>query len=191
VSDLIRLFIAIDISDTVRDMLAGVQERMRRGQLPVAWAAPAGMHLTLRFLGATPADRMVSIAAAMRAAAAVAPPFTLSTGAPGAFPNMQRPAVLWMGVGGAVEQLDQLHAALSSALMPLGYAPEERPFHPHLTLGRVRGEIADAARARIAAALRENSAPPLAWRVDRIHLYQSELTPEGARYTRLHDVQLG
>ncbi|HMO56765.1 MAG TPA: RNA 2',3'-cyclic phosphodiesterase [Roseiflexaceae bacterium] len=182
-----RLFIAIDISAAVRDGLAALQTQLLRRHLPVTWAAPVGMHLTLRFLGETPAGQLVSINTAMQAAANRCGIFTLATAAPGAFPDMHEPAVLWIGVGGDIEQLLWLYTALGRALEPLGFAHDERPFRPHLTLGRVRDR---SAHTEIAAAMRELFLPSITWQVDHIALYRSERMPQGPRYTRLSGVQL-
>src|SRR5690242_6423167 len=96
------------------------------------------MHLTLRFLGDTSSDEVPAIGQAMRGALGERPPIALHLAQIGAFPSLQRPSVVWAGVGGDTSALAQAQSDLEQSLAALGIAREVRPFHPHLTLGRVR-----------------------------------------------------
>lgn len=179
-----RLFIALDLPATVRAELAGAQARLRAGRYPVRWADPAGMHLTLQYLGEADAGVVASLLAAL--AAIERAPFQLDLGRLGAFPNLRQPRVVWAGVGGDTAALAGLQRAVVAATAPLGFGAEERAYTPHLTLGRVRGEAGrDELRAlgeAVAAAPRPS---PLAWQAGPPILFQSTLTPGGAVYTPL------
>lgn len=187
-----RLFVAIDLSDAARRELATLQERLRRQALPVRWTEPAGAHLTLKFLGATDRDRVPAIAEALGMVAARSSPFTIYTSAPGAFPNVRRPRVLWLGLAGPLERLAAVQEAVDMALESLALPRETRPFRPHLTLGRVRegATIGDpGALAAAFAALGKRPAAPLP--VTALRLMRSELQRAGARYTPLAILPFG
>src|SRR5215208_3631370 len=141
--EVFRLFIAAVLPQEVKTALVAAQEDLRLGRPPVRWVAPAGMHLTLRFLGDTSSERLPAIEQAMRGTLAGHQPMTLQLTSIGAFPNPLRPSVVWAGVGGATSALERAQADLEAGLAAIGIARETRAFHPHLTLGRVRRD-ADA-----------------------------------------------
>lgn len=186
-----RLFIAADLPADVKDELAATQARLRRGAPPVAWVAPAAMHLTIRFLGDTVPARVADLQAALVAALAAHPPPRLQLSGAGAFPNDRRPAVLWVGLGGSVVALGRAQASIEAALQGIGIAPEPKPFHPHLTLGRVRRDASQEQRQKLGEALRALPPPaPLAWTLERVILYRSELRSSGPIYTEIADWRL-
>lgn len=183
-----RLFVALELPEAARAALDEAQQRLRRGAAhPVAWVKPASIHLTLHFLGEADATQTPGILAALTAAQATAPArFHLALAAPGAFPNLRRPQTLWVGVGGDLAALEQVQRAVGAALTPLGFPPEDRPFRPHLTLGRVRREATPAQRAALGAALAElPPLPPIAWPGGPPILFESTLAPGGAVYRAL------
>ena len=191
-----RLFVAIDLSDEARDALATAQRVCRRHGpgLPVRWVDPQGAHLTVKFLGEVARERVAAIEGALRRIASMHQPFHLRTGPPGAFPNERRPRVLWLGLTGPLDRLGGLRDGVELALHELGFPREDRPFHPHLTLGRVR-EAVEARSGRpagLAAAFAElhggASAP---FPVDALRLMRSELGPGRPRYTTLAVARLG
>ena len=190
-----RLFIAVGLSPDARAAFTAAQDELRRLDLPVRWVAPHGAHLTLKFLGDTDPALVTPLGDTLRAVATEQQPFALRLAAPDAFPNWRRPRVLWLGLTGALDRLQGLHAALEAALTPLGIPREHRPFAPHLTLGRVRDDRARAlanAAPRIDEALtrlvaRRGTPLPVA----TLHLIRSNLHPAGARYTTLRTAPLG
>ena len=183
----IRAFIAVDLPDDARDTLgqvgAALAGRTPRGA--VKWVRPELMHLTLRFLGDTPVDRLPAIVAALDATAAAHAPFTLHLTDVGCFPSPRQPRVVWVGLGGDEKALPALKATLDTALVPLGWPPDDKPFRAHLTLGRVR-EGADARGVDWSTPV-----PPRAIPVAALHLIESQLRPEGAVYTVRHSSGLG
>jgi RNA 2',3'-cyclic 3'-phosphodiesterase len=155
----------------------------------VAWVAPGNLHLTLKFLGAVPETRIESIAGALSAASLEANPFQARIRGLGAFPSAGRPRVVWAGVTeGAAEMID-LARRVDTALAALGLPRDERPFSPHVTLGRVRrpGRNLALTDALGSATAREFGQ----MRVPSASLMRSELGPRGARYTELAAVRLG
>jgi 2'-5' RNA ligase len=186
-----RLFIAAELPADVKAELVAIQTRLRRANPPVAWVAPEAMHLTLRFLGDTSAALIPVLEAAIRTSLAPFAAMALCLSGVGAFPNDRRPSVIWAGVGGAVAGLARAQAGIEAALGSMGIAPEPRPFHPHLTLGRVRRETDHDQRARLGDAIRALPPPaPLAWPVERVVLFRSELRREGPVYTAIVDCRL-
>ena len=178
----IRAFIAIDLPPDVKRALADAAATLN-GRVPrgtVRWVRPEQMHLTLRFLGDTPTERLPALADALDTLAAGHTPFTLHLTDIGGFPNARRPRVVWVGLGGEEAKLLALVAALESALRPLGWPPEDKPFRAHLTLGRVKDERA-AQGVDWSAAV-----PALDVPVTALHLIESQLRPEGPVYTVRH-----
>jgi RNA 2',3'-cyclic 3'-phosphodiesterase len=186
-----RLFIAAELPPAVKAALAAAQERLRYGNPPVKWVAPEAMHLTLRFLGDTDAALLPPLGAAVRATLVGYRSMTLHLTTAGAFPNERRPSVVWAGVGGATAALGQAQAAIESAVELLGFPREPRPFHVHLTLGRVRRDATPAQQMRLGESIR--ALPPFApapWSIERVILFRSELRSDGPIYTEIADCRL-
>ncbi len=187
----LRLFIAIELPDEVQAVLAEARKRLAGRTLAVRWVDVAGAHLTLKFLGATPAHRVEAIKEAVQTVARLHAPFMLRTAGLGVFPRPNEPRVVWIGVEGDVPRLRALHADVERYVAPLGYPTEKRPFSPHLTLGRTVKGATRPEFATIGAAVAAAEAPPAAmWPVGVISLMRSELGPGGARYTAMARVNL-
>ncbi len=200
-SETLRLFIAIQLPDPIRDSIAQVQTGLRRidGKGLVRWTAVDSIHLTLKFLGETPADRRTEIEPALCQAVASHKSFALALDGVGSFIRRGAPEIVWAGVGGDLGALHGLRDSVEQAIAPLGFPTEARPFSPHLTIGRARPNAAP----RDLAALREpleklNSAErrPFGgsntdWAVNEVLLMRSDLRREGAVYTALAYCPLG
>ncbi len=188
-----RLFVALDPPEPVRRRLAalGVDLRRTAGRHAdeVRWVPPENVHLTLQFLGAVPEERVAEVQGAVRAAAASARPLSLGLKGAGGFPNARRPRVVWAGIAGEVAELGALVAELGRRLAPLGFAPEERPFSAHLTLGRARdGRGAPGLAGALAHAAEADGTP---WRAADVVLFESHLSPKGPRYEAILRAPLG
>lgn len=147
----------------------------------MAWVAAENLHVTLKFLGGVDEGRLADVGAALERAASV-PAFEVAVQGLGAFPSLNRPRVLWAGTSGS-SAFTRLAESVDRGLVALGFAPEERGFTPHVTLGRVREPRRDPG---LAGALEAAASRPFgALRVDRVSLMQSDLSPRGARYTEL------
>ncbi len=187
----IRTFIAIELPDEVRAGLAGIQEELKRRGEGVKWVRPEGIHLTLKFLGNVPADRIEEIIRAVREACVGFSPFQLSFAGLGCFPNLRRPRVIWVGVEGETETLARLQKAIEDNLDALGFPREKRGFSPHLTLGRVRREVGSGERRRLGQLIEATATDQLGEMVvESISVMRSDLKPTGAVYTRLAVVKL-
>lgn len=179
----IRAFIAIELPAPVRSALVEAGRKLERGleRGAVRWVKPEAMHLTLRFLGDTDVKLLPGLGAAMDGLSAGRAPFEMRLGGLGCFPNARRPRVIWVGLrddaGQAPAPLLALKRDLDAALRPFGFDPEDKPFQAHLTLGRVRED------GRIRDLSLEAAVPDLAMTVAALHLIESDLRPEGPRYT--------
>lgn len=183
----IRAFIAIDLSDEAKAVLANVSDTLasQTAQGAVKWVASQRMHLTLRFLGKTPLDKLDELAAALDGVAQEHAPFALRLDALGCFPNERRPRVIWVGVEGDVARAEALRAAIEEKIEPLGWKPEEKSFRPHLTLGRVKDN-----KATIDLPWGQGVAPAVI-NVEEIVLFESQLHGSGPRYLARHVSRLG
>jgi len=188
----VRSFIAIKLPDELKRGLTQLQAQLKLGNQPsVKWVDPNSIHLTLKFLGNVPVDRIGNITGAMEKAAQGISPFHLEVKDLGVFPNLRRVQVVWVGISGQVERLSQLQQRIESNLAPLGFAPESRPFTPHLTLARVRDQASPDERQRfgqLIANARFEAAFTL--EVESISLMRSQLTREGAIYSQISSVGL-
>lgn len=188
----IRSFIAIELPSGIKAELASLEERLKRDQhYFVKWVDPEGVHLTLKFLGnIAPATVPKIIEALTRAAQGISPLF-LQLGGLGAFPNLKRPRVVWVGIGGEVEKLALLQRAVDSVLSPLGFSPESRAFSPHLTLGRLRERVSPGESQDFGQwASSVDSEAGNSFEVTSISLMKSQLTPDGAIYSQLASIEL-
>ena len=188
----VRSFIAIELPDRLKEELVQLQVKLKLGkQAGVKWVDPYSIHLTLKFLGNVAVDRIGEITGAMEAAAQGIPPFHLEVKELGVFPNLRRVQVVWVGVSGEVDKLGQLQQCLESRLAHLGFTPESRPFTPHLTLARLRNGVSVDERQRFGKLIAGTGfEATCAIEVEAISLMRSQLTREGAIYSRISSVGL-
>lgn len=187
----LRLFIAIDLPPAVRSVLHDAQSRLRGQRVAVRWVNPDGAHLTLKFLGAVEPSRVDDLKDRMQAIAARHNPFALRTGELGVFPDLRRPRVVWLAVNGDRSALQRLRDDVEATIAPLGFPTEDRPFSPHLTLGRTHKDVTPSQRAEVGRAVAQTTAPDcVSFNVNEIVLMRSELAPPGARYTPLMQARL-
>ena len=188
----VRSFIAIELPDEVKAGLVQLEAQLKLSKIPsVKWVDPYSIHLTLKFLGNIAVDRISEITEVMKEAARGLSPFHLEVKGLGVFPNLKRVQVVWVGVGGEVDKLSQLRQRIESSLVPLGFTAESRPFTPHLTLARLRDRALPDERQRLGqfiAATKFESVYTI--KVDAINLMRSQLTREGAIYSRLSAIEL-
>jgi 2'-5' RNA ligase len=183
----LRLFVAVELPAHVLQQLNAVQHAMQReARLDgLRWVRPEGIHLTLKFLGETPAARQKDIEGAIGRGTSGVAPFGLSLGALGKFGSRLAPRVLWVDVRGDVESLKRLQGQVERELAQLRYSPENRAYSAHLTLARVPQERARELAAPLDEAIAATAPPAAEWTVDEVSLMRSELRPSGAVYTRL------
>ncbi|MBK8931758.1 MAG: RNA 2',3'-cyclic phosphodiesterase [Chloroflexi bacterium] len=183
----IRAFLAVTMPVAVQEELGKVTAVLA-GQTPersVRWVKPDLMHLTLRFLGDTAVSNLPAITAVLDEVGRQVAPFALHLGGLGCFPNRKRPRVIWVGLEGDKTPLLAMKQAVDAALVPLGWAVEERPFQAHLTLGRVN-DGRSVGNLDLATKVEE-----LAVGVTAVHLIESQLQRSGPVYRVRHSSRLG
>jgi 2'-5' RNA ligase len=180
--DGIRAFVAIRLSPEVDEAVEGFQTSLRKCGGEISWTRRTAFHLTLRFLGNRVAPDVVrNMIDGLGAIASATSPFTVQVRGAGAFPSLNRPRVIWIGM--ANEQLSRLAAEVEALSLKCGFAPERRRFTPHLTIGRVRNPSRNVTmREALEAAAERDFGSCL---IASIALYRSHLSPHGATYETL------
>lgn len=189
----VRAFIAIELDETINVALTDLQEQLKAEapQGSVRWARPEGIHLTLKFLGNVPANRMEEVKLALTQACAGFPSLSFSVGGLGCFPHTRRPRVVWVGVQEESGTLARLQKAIEDGMEKLGFAPEGRRFHAHLTLGRTQRRASAGDVRRLGQLVEETNIGELGRMEARVvSLMRSDLRPTGAVYTQLAAVEL-
>lgn len=172
------MFVAVPVGDEARDAIRDLVDRLKSdprlpGAARLRWAISDNLHLTMRFLGATPPSRVADVVAAAEAAVAGLDPIEIRLVGAGAFPSAARPRVVWLGIERGAPELAHLATRLGEELAARGWPPDDRPFRAHLTLGRsdgVPGAAAAVAGLQVAAADLD-----AAWSADRLVVYRSVL----------------
>lgn len=185
-----RIFIAVELPGPVVEHLEMLQNRMEGMLENVRWVKPASIHLTLKFLGDTDSETLEPLSRAVRKHTVSQKAFTLSLADTGAFPNMTRPRIIWVGLGGDRESLSGLQQRIESELEGLGYGKENRSFRPHLTLGRVTSSPGGIAGLKEAMEW-NNAVEAPSFTVEGLTLFKSDLQPRGAVYTPLERYSFG
>jgi 2'-5' RNA ligase len=185
-SDHVRAFAAICLPDVLKqrigEFVASLQQGLGRNL--IRWTQPEQVHLTLKFFGNVAGEQVPSLVAALEQSVAGLAQFELRLGELGAFPSLGRPRVIWLGLLGNRTAAEELQTRVDRSTRDFGNHSEARPFHPHLTLGRVR-EFGSASR-QVGERLRSTSCPLTgAWQVEGISLMQSRLSPKGSSYLEL------
>ena len=182
-----RLFVALDIPAEVRQAIGEMIARLRDVARGARWVRAEGVHLTLKFIGEIPAERVASIEAELRGANVVAPVEVRFRGA-GFFPNERHPRVFWAGVE-ASPNLAELARDVDQRLSHLGIAAETREFRPHLTLARFESEDG---LPRLREEIKKLEPFDFgSMRASEFYLFQSELGRGGAKYTKLASFPFG
>lgn len=184
----IRTFIALELPPAVINLLREVQQELKRLKLGARWVRPENIHLTLKFLGDINPDDIGRIGDAMIGAAADIPPLTLSVRQIGVFPGIKRPRVIWIGLGGNIQELLALQGRLETELDTLGFPREKRAFKAHLTLGRIKQAANPDVIGRMMRQYASLSSEEFT--CDQVTLFKSDLKPSGAVYTKLKQTEL-
>ena len=186
-----RLFVAVELPGQLRRSLDQLQHDLQRQLQGLRWVRPEGIHLTLKFLGETPRERLEEIKSAVGSGVAGVPALELHFGRLGTFGSGSAPGVLWLDLRGDLDTLARLHSQVDAALADAGFRRDTRPFAAHLTLARVRPETARSVAEPLANAIRSVPVPEAVVPVREVSLMLSKLGPAGAAYARLDAWPLG
>lgn len=183
----LRAFIALPLEDRLLQNLTKLQDLLRRTGADVNWVKPGSIHLTLAFLGPLRQDEVQELIRALDRNLPTCTPLNLTAAGTGTFGRKHRPTVIWAGIkeNPALQELEQ---KIRYALQTAGIAYDARPFTPHLTLGRVKS---NTAIDTLLKTLKDNKTKKIGrTRIEAVHLMNSTLTPTGAEYSILHQINL-
>jgi 2'-5' RNA ligase len=184
----IRCFIALNLPAEIKGRLAELEARLKEARADVSWVKPENIHLTLKFLGGVEEARVPLVKRAVQEGLRREGPLVLTLAGLGVFPNPRSPRVVWVGVGGDTERLQDLQERLEQALGEVGFPREARSFSPHITLGRMRSRQGAASLMELVGHLGANEVGSL--KAESIELMRSQLHPAGAVYTILESFSL-
>lgn len=192
VMEQIRSFIAVELPDDLKLAMFRLQERLKAGsRAPVKWVSPENTHLTLKFLGNIDTVVVDDVRGALREAARGIPAIRLGAGGLGVFPHKNRVQVVWVGLTGELEKLQELQQRIDKELTPLGFPVEKRAFSPHLTIARLRDRATVSDCQNMGRLVEQTDFKNnLEFVVKSVSLMKSQLTREGPVYTRLDSVNL-
>ena len=178
----IRCFVAVEIPESIQALIRPVQTHLQSQIRKASWTKQGNFHLTLKFLGDVRPEAINDISEAIQRVTDTHSPFSIAFGGIGAFPNLARPRVIWMGMKQGASTVSRLAKAVNLELAHLGFSTDNR-FHPHLTLARLRTAMNLEPLKNI---LRKyDTIDGGSMRINEITLMQSQLHPNGAVYTPL------
>lgn len=183
----IRSFIALELSDEAKNEVSRVAKELKDTGSDVKWVRADSVHMTLKFLGNIEEEKIADVVKRLDDTAAMFGAFDAVLGELGSFPKWEYVKVIWVGIGEGAEDMISIATAVEDAMCREGFPKEDRKFSPHVTIGRVR---TPKNRDRLKKAASSITIKPVRSRISRIVLYRSELTPQGAVYTPLHEAKL-
>jgi 2'-5' RNA ligase len=179
---MVRTFLAIDLPGTQRKILEEHQDRWKSAKADVRWIYPSNMHLTLKFLGEIQESSTKSLTTVCKEVCCLYSGFSLFLNGTGIFPNLRRPRILWIGIGGETGLLCKLQDNIETALEEKGFPREDRVFRPHLTVGRIRSP---RKLSRLLEVFVKDEIVIKPFTVKEVIVYKSQLTPHGPLYSPL------
>jgi 2'-5' RNA ligase len=185
---MIRVFLAIELSSGIRKNLSSLQQQLKATLPPINWVRPESIHLTLKFLGYVDPSLVSQLLSALEPIGEKHAPFSVAIQGLGVFPQVKHPRIFWVGLTGNTQALQDLVFEIDVVLETMGFPPEEKTYHPHLTLARIKRENAKVGSALIRTKALESDQHLGTLVVDGFTLFQSDLDSSGARYTSLWTV---
>jgi 2'-5' RNA ligase len=186
---LIRSFLAIELPKPILKKIEEVQGDLRSTHADVRWVNPEKIHLTLKFFGNIEESRIDLLLKSIEEPIRNTLPFSLKVRGVGAFPNLKNPRVIWIGLVNGREVLISFQKQIETQLEKIGIQPEDRPFNPHLTLGRMRSS---RGKVELAGRMEKHKEEEFGdFQVERVILFKSDLRPTGPIHTPLRDMKLG
>lgn len=186
-----RTFIAIELPREIKDSLASLQEQLKKSGADVKWVEPQNIHLTLKFLGEIDDKKLDKITNVLEAVAKDRSSFQIYITSCGAFPKIDYPRVIWVGIERGDKETKEISKDLEEKLATIGISKEDRPFSSHITIGRLRSPLK---REKLVLDLKakENNLGQEHWEftVTKIILFKSTLTPKGPIYEVLKEAIL-
>ncbi|NQT32632.1 MAG: RNA 2',3'-cyclic phosphodiesterase [Candidatus Omnitrophica bacterium] len=186
-SESIRTFIALELSTEAKEELARIISELEKADAIVKWVDPKTVHLTLKFLGSIPEEKVLGISEKLKKIASSTRPFDIGLSGVGVFPTWDHIKVIWAGVSEGALESKALAEKIDKAMHEEGFDREKRAFSPHLTLGRMKSVRNKDELKNRAKSLQVN---PVKSHITSIVFFRSDLTPEGAVHTPLYSAEL-
>lgn len=181
----IRSFLAFELPQEIKSIVATTSGEMRKSPIDVRWVNVDNIHLTVVFLGSVPSEDLDSINKTVAGVCKRYDPFTIFLSGAGMFASRLNPRILWLGLAGDLDRMAHYRNALQKKLKPFGVKQEKRPFRPHLTIGRFRkGAGTSPHLEELLAGYKDLTSPETT--VRELVLFRSDLKPGGAEYTKLN-----
>ena len=186
---MLRSFLAIELPATILKRIEEVQKDLKSSRADVRWVSPGNIHLTLKFFGNIEVSQIDPIVKSIEEQIQTTPPISIAVQGISAFPGLKNPRVIWVGLNDEKGILVSLQRRLEKELEKIGYKPEDRSFHPHLTLGRMRSNRGKDELVRGMDKYRVEDFGN--FQVEKVVLFKSDLKPTGPIYTPLREIRLG
>ena len=185
---MIRVFLAVELSSNIQENLFALQQQLKKTLPPINWVRPESTHLTLKFLGFVEPALVSQLLSVLQPIGNQYAPFSVDVQGLGVFPQVKYPRIIWIGLAGNTQALHDLVFEIDAELEALGFPPEEKSYHPHLTLARIKRE-----NAKVGSVLRQTRALESDQQLGTLNvngftLFQSDLDSSGAKYTSLWTV---
>jgi 2'-5' RNA ligase len=186
---LLRSFLAIELPKSIQKKIEEVQRDLKTSHADVKWVLPEKIHLTLKFFGNIEESKVDPILQSIGNLIQRTSPFSIKVQGMGAFPHSKNPRVIWMGLRSGKEVLATFQKELEGTLAKIGFEPEDRPFQPHLTLGRMKSS---QGKDDLVGKMEEHREEEFgSVEVEKVVLFKSDLRPSGPIYTALKELRLG
>jgi RNA 2',3'-cyclic 3'-phosphodiesterase len=186
----IRSFLAFELSLDIKKKIEIISDEIKKSNLPVRWIKPENIHITLIFLGDIEENVIGDIKEKVEKARDKKISYKVRLEGLGVFPNIKRPRVIWVGLGGDIDRLSDLRDTIQSGLNGLGFVPERRPFKPHLTIGRFKKQINGTSGIKDILDRHHDSISDV-YCLKELILFKSDLKPKGPEYTKMYTWTLG
>jgi len=187
-SDTIRAFIAIPLEPKIQHAIECVQDHLKKTNSDVKWVTPKNIHITLKFLGDVDTEQINSVKQTLANLFQNTRSFKVELSRLGAFPNIDRPRTLWVGLKDSKQRLSRIAVSLEKALGKIGFQGDQKSFSPHITIGRIRSSknISALSKSMSNYQISENCTQ----NISKIILFQSNLCPDGPIYKSLYQIKL-
>jgi len=182
-----RTFVAVELPEGIKNQIATVQADLKRIPAQVSWVKPGNIHVTLKFLGEVPENKIEEVFSATEAGCNGTKKFRMGLKGLGGFPNLQRPRVIWVGTSAGEKEITELQEKVEKEIEKIGFPREERKFTPHFTIGRIK---IPKGIEKLSEAVEKTEFSTPEFEVKEVVVMQSQLNPAGAIYTPLKKIAL-
>ena len=187
----IRVFLAIDLTPELRHQIARVQQELGLSLPGIRWVRPELIHLTLKFFGNVEPSEVDRLFQALQEIGPLQHVLNVAAEGIGVFPHLRTPRILWVGISDSGNALHDLQGHIQALVEPLGFPPEEKPYHPHLTIARIKSDWGRVGRSLSQKSLLDSSRRIGSLDADRMILFRSDLSPSGPDYQPLWEIPFG